>query len=144
MAALYGVELPENVVMSLVQAWRKANSNIASLWWDLDNAVRKTINTRSETICRKIRVTYQGGWLRLHTPSGRSLCYPSPRIVDEKITFMGTNPYTRNFERMQTYGGRLVENLSQSIARDVLVNGMFLAEQAGYNIVLSVHDELKP
>jgi DNA polymerase len=71
-------------------------------------------------------------------PSGRALCYPSPRIEEDgEITYKGIDQYTRKWERIKTYGGKLVENATQAVARDVLADAMLRAEKAGYSVVLS-------
>ena len=82
------------------------------------------------------------GWLRMLLPSGRSLCYPSPKVEDGKLSYMGIDQYTRKWDRLPTYGGKLIENATQAAARDVLARGMLAADAAGYEIVLSVHDEI--
>ncbi len=143
MAALYGVEMPEDKVLELVKAWRKANANIVSFWYDLERTVVTVLNTGSPLQCRNLTVRKDGAWLRIVLPSGRSLCYPSARVEDGKVTYMGNNQYTRKWERLKTYGGKLVENVTQAVARDVMAANMERIETiGGYKIVLSVHDEL--
>ena len=84
-----------------------------------------------------------GSWLRVVLPSGRALCYPAARIDDKgRISYMGAHQYTRKWTRLHTYGGKLVENITQASARDVMAHGMLLADPAGYEILLTVHDEL--
>jgi DNA polymerase len=92
--------------------------------------------------CRHFKVRRDGAWLRVGLPSGRALCYPQPKVEDGKLSYMGVNQYTRQWNRIKTYGGKLVENATQAAARDVLVHRMPAIEDAGYQIVLSVHDEL--
>lgn len=123
--------------------WRAAHPEIATWWQELENAARRAIAQPGTTIpCRRVRFRVDGAWLRIVLPSGRALCYPSPRIVEDKVSFMGINQYSRKWERIPTYSGKLAENITQSASRDVLAAGMFAAESAGYEIVLSVHDEL--
>ena len=83
----------------------------------------------------------QGAWLRIILPSGRSLSYAQPKIEDGQFSYMGLNQYTRKWERISSYGGKLFENVVQAIARDVLVEGMKEAERVGYDTVLTVYDE---
>ncbi|MBS8963330.1 hypothetical protein KEP66_27995, partial [Escherichia coli] len=71
-----------------------------------------------------------------------AVCYPSPVIEQGNITYMGVNSYSRKWQRLKTYGGKLVENVTQAAARDVLAGNMPLIEDAGYSIVLTVHDEV--
>lgn len=124
-------------------AWREAHPHIASFWKQLDEAVRGAIDAGGHTFtCGPLKVRRDGAWLRIGLPSGRAICYPSPLIVDGKITYMGINQYSRKWCRLDTYGGKLFENVCQAVARDVMAHNMPLIEEAGYKIVLSVHDEL--
>lgn len=124
-------------------AWRDAHARIAVFWKLLDEAVRNAIDCPGHTFpCRALKVRRDGNWLRIGLPSGRAVCYPSPAIVDGKITYMGINQYSRKWCRLDTYGGKLFENVCQAVARDVMAHNMPAIEQAGYAIVLSVHDEL--
>ena len=144
MARLYGIEKEEEEVLSIVKAWRKAHPRVVSLWYDVEYAARQVL--REPDAKRKVRdlmIDVEDGWLRIRLPSGRYLCYPDARENDEdKITYSGVNQYTRKWETLETYGGKLVENIVQATARDVLAHGMALAEKAGYEICLHVHDEL--
>jgi DNA polymerase len=92
---------------------------------------------------RALVIQRDGAWLRIRLPSGRVLCYLQPKIEgDQQITYMGVNQYTRQWARIKTYGGKLVENITQAVARDVMAANMQPIEDAGYPIILSVHDEL--
>lgn len=76
-------------------------------------------------------------------PSGRNLCFPHPRVDDKgAISFMGVHQYTRKWERIKTFGGKLAENITQAGARDVFKHGEHLADRAGYMTIFPVHDEL--
>lgn len=124
-------------------AWRSAHPNIAALWGEIDELVRCAIDCPGKTyLCRMLKIRRDGNWLRIVLPSGRAICYPSPTIDDGKITYMGINQYSRKWCRLQTYGGKLFENICQAVARDVMAHNMPPIEAAGYEIVLSVHDEL--
>lgn len=123
--------------------WRDAHTRIAAFWKLLDEAVRSAIECPGHTFpCRMLKVRRDGNWLRIGLPSGRAICYPSPQIVDGKVTYMGINQYSRKWCRLDTYGGKLFENVCQAVARDVMAHNMPAIEEAGYEIVLSVHDEL--
>ena len=143
MAAMYGVSLPEAQVLEVVRAWRRANPNIVNQWWMLEGSVKELTTTRD---CymegSKFSIRKQGAWLRIVLPSGRSLSYAQPKIEDGQFTYMGVNQYTRKWERLSSYGGKLFENVVQAIARDVLVEGMKRVEAAGYDIVLTIYDEV--
>lgn len=130
------------VCESFKLAWREAHPATVNLWNDLENAVRHAIDTPGKTVpCGRLKVRRDGAWLRIGLPSGRALCYPSPEIVDGTITYMGMNQYTRKWERLRTYSGKLVENCTQAIARDVMASSMPEIELAMYEIVLTIHDE---
>jgi len=125
------------------RGWRNGHPEISAYWGELRNAVHQAIELEGETItCRKLKVRRDGGWLRIGLPSGRAVCYPSPQIVNESITYMGVDQYTRKWSRIKTYGGKLFENICQAVARDVMAANMPAIEAAGYQICLTVHDEL--
>lgn len=131
------------VCESFKRAWREAHPNISSMWKELSVAVFNAIEAPGSTFtCRKVKVNCSGSWLRILLPSGRFLCYPKPKVEDGKITYLGVNQYSRKWERLSTYGGKLFENINQAAARDVLTHNMPTIEQAGYRIVLTVHDEV--
>ena len=131
------------VCESFKLAWREAHPATVALWNDLEDAVRRAIDSPGRTFqCRLLKVRRDGAWLRIGLPSGRALCYPSPEIAeDSTITYMGMNQYSRKWERLRTYSGKLVENCIQAIARDVMAAAMQQIEAADYQIVLTVHDE---
>ena len=122
--------------------WRNAHPNIVAWWTELEDACRIAITRRVAVTCRHVVVDMAGAWLRIKLPSGRFLCYPSPRVEDDgKLSYMGVNQYSRKWGRLGTYGGKLAENITQAAARDVLAGNMPAIEAAGYQIILSVHDE---
>lgn len=143
MAALYGVFLPEPEVDAIVKAWRKAHKAVVSLWYDLENAAKEAIRAPgTRQVVRDLTVGYKDNWLRIKLPSGRYLCYPNAGLSEGSIVYEGVNQYTKKWETIETYGGKLVENVVQAVARDVLASGMQRAEAAGYAVCLHVHDEL--
>lgn len=128
---------------AIKRLWRGAHPSTVSLWRELENACRDAVLEPGETIpCRKLKVRRDGAWLRIGLPSGRALCYPQPKVEDGKLSYMGVNQYTRQWSRIGTYGGKLTENVTQAAARDVLAYRMREIELAGFDIVLTVHDEL--
>lgn len=128
---------------SFKRSWRYAHPAIASFWKELEGAVRDVLATGEMGVCRKLTISKHGAWLRIRLPSGRCVCYPGATIDDEgKITYMGIDQYTRKWQRIKTYGGKLVENVTQAVARDVLAATMPIIEKEGYQIVLTVHDEI--
>lgn len=128
---------------SLKRLWRRAHPATCDFWYELERTVRAAIATPQKTLyCGYLKVRRDGAWLRIQLPSGRALCYPSPSIDKGNITYQGVNSYSRKWQRLKTYGGKLVENVTQAAARDVLAGNMPLIEDAGYSIVLTVHDEV--
>jgi DNA polymerase len=129
----------------LKRAWRDAHAATAALWAAAGEAVRLAIKHPGESfpIGQHLKARRDGAWLRIRLPSGRYLCYINPSVDDEgQITYFGVNQYTRQWGRIKTYGGKLIENATQAFARDILAYNMPAIERAGYEIVLSVHDEL--
>jgi DNA polymerase len=129
---------------ALKRLWRRAHPAIDSLWPELEDAVRAAVNEPGAVFqIRRLKVRRVGSWLQLRLPSGRNLSYPMVRIEkDNSISYMGQDQYTRQWKRIKTYGGKLLENVTQAVACDQLGDCMPLIEAAGYPIVLSVHDEL--
>jgi len=129
---------------SLKRMWRGAHPMIASQWKDLKEATIAAITNPGNTFtCRKLKLRRDGNWLRIGLPSGRALCYPAPQVDDTgRISYMGQNQYTRQWTRLYTYGGKLFENVCQSLSRDIMYDAMPSIEAAGYEIVLTVHDEV--
>jgi len=128
----------------LTVAWREAHPAISSLWKELEEAFRNAVRAPGEAFdARGLKFIRTGAWLRIRLPSGRFLCYPSPRVDDDgACSYMGLDQYTRKWQRQHTYSGKLLENCTQAAARDVMAYAMPLAEDAGYEVVLTVHDEL--
>lgn len=128
------------------RAWRIANSNIAALWKKADEAVIEAMhNPVRVRIGERISVYRRGAYLVVELPSGRSLCYPSPRLHDDgtcTFSYMGVEQFTRKWKRIKTYGGKLVENATQAVAADVLAEGLINLDEAGYETVLTIHDEV--
>ncbi|MET3122637.1 hypothetical protein AAKU67_002239 [Oxalobacteraceae bacterium GrIS 2.11] len=132
------------VCESFKRLWRYSNPKIASYWKEIEQACVDAVRYPGKTFtCRRHKIRRDGAWLRIMLPSGRALCYPSPE-VDEggKLSYMGINHYSRQWCRLRTYGGKLVENITQAAARDVLAANMQPIEDEGYEIVLTVHDEI--
>ncbi|WGZ37268.1 DNA polymerase [Xylella fastidiosa subsp. pauca] len=126
------------------RAWRNAHPAIAAFWQALQFAVTDAIHhPETAHTCCGITVQYRRAWLRLRLPSGRVLYYAAPRVDEHgALSYMGTHPITRKWTRLTTYGGKLVENITQAVSRDVLAACMPAIEAAGYAIVLTVHDEI--
>lgn len=127
-------------VEGLVSLWRTSNSRIVALWVETKEAVLNAINNPGTVYSagRHVKIMRNGSWLLIRLPSGRCLCYPGIQLDDENnITYRG-----RKWELIKTWHGQLVENITQAASADVLYAAQWPAENAGYQIVLHVHDEL--
>ena len=136
--------LSEDELQPLVNAWRNTNPAITDLWWEVDRCVKETVKYRVPTKTHGIRFSYESGFLFITLPSGRRLAYVKPRIGknqfgSESVTYEGVGG-TKKWERLESYGPKFVENITQAIARDILMYSMKTLE--GYAITAHVHDEL--
>lgn len=136
--------LSETDMDEIVSAWRKANSNIVKLWKNVESCCKEAIENQSHTTIGRYGVGFIGyqGNLLIFLPSKRRLMYQQARVEDGKIKYMGMNQVSRKWETMDTYGGKLVENIVQAIARDCLALTMQRLQDAGYDIVMHIHDEV--
>lgn len=125
--------------------WRDANPEIVKLWYDLQDAAYWAVKNKGKAYSipnKKIMFKVAGRWLYMKLPSGRRIAYLDPKVdSDNNITYMGTHTKTRQWVRVQTYGGKLLNNACEGIGRDLLVNGLLNMEEAGYETILTVHDE---
>lgn len=124
--------------------WRRAHPAIAGYWPELLEAIREAALAPGVTItARRLKVRRDGTWLRVGLPSGRALCYPGVQVAaNGQVSYMGLNQYSRQWQRLPSYGGKFFENVCQAVARDVMAHNMPAIEDAGYALALSVHDEL--
>src|SRR5574340_1243950 len=129
---------------SIKRLWRDSHPAISSYWPELKETVQQAIrNPGTLFTARRLKIRMDGTWLRIRLPGGGFLCYPGARLEEDgKISYMGVNQYTRRWQRLYTYGGKILENVTQAAARDVMKCAMQPAEDKGYEIVLTVHDEL--
>lgn len=140
-----GAKMPEEEMQPLVDAWRAANPHIVRFWNALGNAASGVIERQNSVRVGKVTVYRKEGHLLIRLPGGRDLCYLSPRFVTNRfgsrsIAYLapaGNGQMTLQ----ETFGGKLAENCTQSIARDLLAHAMLSLEAAGYPIVFHVHDE---
>jgi DNA polymerase len=136
--------MTDEEIKPLVTAWRTAHSNVVKLWYDVEGAARAAVRGDGESFDVRglLHFDMKDGWLRIKLPSGRFLSYRNAKIEDARVTFEGVNQFTKKWERIETYGGKLVENIVQAVARDVFMTGMVGAEEHGYEVCIRVHDEL--
>lgn len=138
--------IPENELQGLISDWRNSNPHITKLWYEVGNAAMKAIREKTTVPLGKLSFIYERGILFIKLPSKRRLSYIKPRIGTNRfggagITYMGIGA-TKKWERLETFGGKLVENIVQAIARDLLAFAMMNVTKAGYDIVFHVHDEI--
>ena len=138
--------VPEEELKPLVDAWRKANPMITKLWWDVDKAAVTTIKEKKSVKLHSLIFEYVSGILFIMLPSGRRLAYVKPRIFEndygrENISYEGVGE-SKKWMRIPSYGPKFVENIIQGIARDILAETMNRLADAGYRIVMHVHDEV--
>lgn len=125
------------------RAWRRGHPATVSLWRQLQQAALNAVDSPGrEYEVGRLCVSRHKAWLRVALPSGRMLWYPSPKIEGGKLSYMGVNQYSRKWERLNTYGGKLTENVTQAVARDVLAFAMQKVESSHFPVVLTVHDEI--
>jgi len=136
----------EDELKPLVAAWRAANPNITRFWWDVDKGALKAVRDKMPQAVGKIKFYVESGILFISLPSGRKLSYIKPKIELNKfgregVTYEGIGE-GKQWCRIDTYGPKLVENIVQATARDCLAEAMLSIDQAGYKIVMHVHDEV--
>ena len=145
----YNMNLCESELIEIVKAFRSSNPNIVKLWNNAQKAFIEAVKNKSVVhIDKNISFIYEGNILFIKLPSGRRLSYIRPKIDYDNIfnkyiiTYEGVDPTTKKSKRLTTYGGKLVENIVQAIARDVLGEAMMNLRNKGFNIVMHVHDEI--
>ena len=153
--ANYDIEISNDMAADSVHAYRSTFSMVPKLWKAQEKAAKQAIKTKRPVRCGKILWAMHKGFLYCKLPSGRCIGYYHPKIeritvkikgkkpwTTMGITYMSMNSKTRQWERTSTYGGKLVENITQAIARDIMAEAMLRCEAQEYGIVLTVHDEL--
>ena len=138
--------LTEEELPDLIEDWRKSNPAIVQFWWDVEKAAIATVEDHKEREVGRIRFLFYSNTLWLVLPSGRKLAYISPKLQPNRfgrlsITYAGVGANNK-WGRGETYSGKLVENITQATARDLLAEAMWRMEQAGLDIVGHVHDEV--
>ena len=138
--------LTEDELTGIVAAWRQSNPRIVRFWWNVGKAGMTAVKEKTLTRAGCFTFRYESGFLIATLPSGRSLFYARPRIIEnrygkESLTYMGVGP-SKQWERIESYGPKIVENLTQALCRDLLAEAMERLAEAGYEIVMHVHDEV--
>ncbi len=139
--------LSEDEMNGIVEQWREANPAIVRLWSAVEQSALMVLRSGEPFRYRGLTFAVAGGALRVQLPSGRSLFYPEAREEKNRfgrraLTYMGVRQTTKRWGRLETYGGKLTENIVQAIARDCLALTIRRLEQAGLAVVFHVHDEV--
>ena len=139
--------LEENELQPLVDSWRATNPCITSLWYEVEKAAVSAVKGEPQQIKCGIRLFRKGGILFISLPSGRNLAYAKPELWENKfgrpcVTYMGISQTRGSWERLETFGGKLTENIVQAFARDCLAVSMQRLESRGFEINFHVHDEV--
>lgn len=139
--------LEENELQPLVDSWRATNPCITSLWYEVEKAAVSAVKGEPQQIKCGIRFSRKGGILFISLPSGRNLAYAKPELRENKfgrpcVTYMGISQTRGSWERLETFGGKLTENIVQAFARDCLAVSMQRLESRGFEINFHVHDEV--
>jgi DNA polymerase bacteriophage-type len=170
LAKTYLVKVPDAEAEVIKTAWRAAHPKIVQYWYDLERAAMAAVLDRGKTFAagpvgRQVKYRVAGSFLWCLLPSGRTLCYPYPRIVEidtpwgekkDALTYMTEVDPSRKarekivddpaaqgrWQRIATYGGKLLQNNTEAICRDLLVDAMLRADEREWRIVLHAHDEL--
>ena len=144
--------LTEEELPDIVAKWREASPHIRELWYAIENAAIAAVRDCRETVVKKVVFRHECDavtgvdFMTVQLPSGRKLFYPKPQILTNKfgkpaVSYMGTGDKTTQWGRLETYGGKLTENIVQAIARDCLAVTLVRLERAGYPVVMHIHDE---
>ena len=149
----WGIFITIEFAQKIVDAYRTKFWRVKQMWWDQEAAAMAATRSPGRTFrCGKINWRVVDGFLHCKLPSGRMLSYFDPKIsktttswgaVKDCLTFMAVDSYTKKWCRQSTYGGMLVENITQAVARDLMGDAMLRCHRRGvYDVILSVHDEL--
>ena len=146
--------LSDTEMMSMVSRWRLANPAIVDTWKEIDEASKEAVRYQRPVscTCKNLIFDCDGQFMTIQLPSGRKLFYANPKFKDKKIgrstmpirvlCYQGVVQETKQWGEIDTYGGKLTENIVQAIARDLLGDAMLRMQDEGYEIVASVHDEV--
>lgn len=145
--------IPETDLPDIVARWREANKRIRDLWYKMDAAAVQVITQGGSVgvngiiVAREFNYAQNTDYMTITLPSGRKLYYTAPQIGENQwgnpsISYMGMDQSTKKWKRTETYGGKLVENCVQAIARDCLALSIERLEAAGYQVIFHIHDEV--
>lgn len=148
-------KLPDEEILDMVQLWRQANPRIVQLWYAVEAAAKEAVERGrsvplrggSLVIAREYDPRHGLDFLTIRLPSGRKLYYAQPhmgvnRFGSPSLCYLGQSQTTKKWQEVETYGGKLVENITQAVARDCLAKAIERLEAAKYPVVFHVHDEV--
>jgi DNA polymerase len=157
--------IAEEELDDIKDAWRAANPEVVDLWYTTERAAKRAVREKTSVVMpiaggrAQLVFAYESGFLTITLPSGRKLFYVKPRIETEdqfkelsnggryvyasagSLTYEGNDQKTKKWTRLATYGGKLVENITQAIARDCLAESMLALDDHGFDQLMTVHDE---
>jgi DNA polymerase len=152
MARGYGVKVTDERANEIKQLWRDSHPRVVSYWWDLERAALEAVaHPGAKVTVRQTAFIVKGSFLFAKLPSGRMLTYPYPVLkaietpwgeMKEQVHYMKVNGLTNKWEESHAYGGLWAENITQAVARDILAEAITRVSRLGYDVVLSVHDEI--
>ncbi len=136
----------EDELQGIIDKWRSNNPNVVKLWKMIEKVAKYVIVNKTEYECYGLTFSYERGIMFIKLPSGRRLAYCKPRMAInnygfESITYEGVNAANK-WDRIETFGGKLTENIVQAIARDILCESMMRLHKDGYKITMHIHDEV--
>lgn len=152
--AMGGVVIDDLLSQQTVEAYRRKYWRVKEMWWNQQEAAIRAVSFRGQKVsCGKVswEMPKKGRFLYCTLPSGRKLAYPDAEVTPKMtpwgeirptLTYMGINPFNRKWQRQTSYGGLLVENITQACSRDLMAEALLRCEENGYPAVLSVHDEI--
>jgi DNA polymerase len=145
-----GLEISEELAKHAVSTYREQYYEVKNFWYDVERlAIQATLNPGKLFKLRKLQFLFKGKFLQIQLPSGRRLSYYSPRVRAEKtdwgirdrLAFLSVDSKTKRWRREESYGGKLVENITQAVAADLMLDSLIRLEDSGYFPILTVHDE---
>lgn len=148
--ASFGIEITDEFAEQVVKAYREKYWQVVDLWKAQEKAAMLAVTSKRPVKCGYVTWKMEGQFLYCILPSGRRLAYAYPRVQIKKtpwgeslgLSFMAVDSYTRKWKRVTTYGGMIVENITQAVARDLMAYAMLRSTKTAYRVILSVHDEL--
>jgi DNA polymerase len=151
----YGLTLSDDEAKAIVDNYRMTHPKVVEFWYETERACIEAINTPGLTVPfgdkGRLKVKVAGAYMYIRLPSGRKMAYPAPRVVEAEtpwgemkptVEVHGVDSKTNEWCRQRLYGGLIVENIVQAVARDIMAEGMLRVEDHGFQVVLSVHDEV--